>query len=191
LQAQSRRLEEFAERFLSLAQMEQEGLGLEQRPVAIGLVAQDVVRQWQTAYPRRPISIVTPPHPIWASADEQAVYQVLEVLLDNACKYSLPDAAVEVLVDAGAADYVTLCVRDQGPGLAPQDQMHIFDRFYRVDNSDARTVYGHGLGLYIARRLVAAMGGQIWVESALGAGSCFGFTLLLLSWEDLDEDPDC
>ena len=189
LQAQSRRLEEFAERFLSLAQMEQEGLGLEHRPVAIGRVAQDVVRQWQTAHPRRPISIVTPPHPIWASADEQAVYQVLEVLLDNACKYSLPDAAVEVLVDVGAADYVTLCVRDQGPGLAPQDQMHIFDRFYRVDNSDARTVYGHGLGLYIARRLVAAMGGQIWVESAVGAGSCFTFTLPLLSWEELDEDP--
>jgi PAS domain S-box-containing protein len=190
LQAQSRRLEEFAERFLTLAQIEQEGIGLERRPVAIGLAAQDVVRQWQAIHPQRLITLSAPRHPIWASADEQAVYEVLDVLLDNACKYSPANTPIEVLIDHGAADCVTLCVRDQGPGLAPEDQMHIFDRFYRVDNSDARTVYGHGLGLYIARRLVEAMGGQIWVESTVGAGSCFTFTLPLLSWEDLNEDPD-
>jgi signal transduction histidine kinase len=74
-------------------------------------------------------------------------------------------------------DWMTVTVSDHGPGIAPEHQARIFDRFYRVDASDAQPVYGHGLGLYLARRLVQAMGGDIWVTSELGQGSHFSFTI--------------
>ncbi|MGB9899057.1 sensor histidine kinase, partial [Thermanaerothrix sp.] len=72
-----------------------------------------------------------------------------------------------------------ITVIDQGRGIAPEDQPYLFDRFYRADAGDAQTVYGHGVGLYIAKILVEAMGGKIWVESELGKGSRFTFTLPL------------
>ena len=66
---------------------------------------------------------------------------------------------------------------DQGPGIPPEQQARIFERFYRGDGSDAQRVYGHGLGLYVARGLVAAMNGRLEVASEPGAGSRFTFTL--------------
>ena len=190
LEAQSKRLEEFAERFLTLSQLECKELPLELQPVAVNLLAQTAVHQWHTLQPERPVSFAAPAQPLWAWADEQAVRMVIEVLLDNARKYTLPDTPVEVRVSIDLTDLVTVAVQDKGLGLRPEDQSHIFERFYRVDNSDARTVYGHGLGLYIAREIVEAMDGQIWVESDLGTGSCFAFTLPLIRREDTDEDLD-
>lgn len=188
LQAQSQRLEGFAERFLALAQTEEDVLALEPQPLASNLLAQSVVQQWQTIHPGRTFHVSAPTYPVWAWADEQAVSTVLEALLDNACKYTPCVTPIEVRVTLDTPDWVTIAVCDQGPGLAAEDQARIFDRFYRVDNSDARTVYGHGFGLYIARQLVEAMAGQIWVESNPGAGSRFAFTLPPMPWEEADED---
>jgi two-component system sensor histidine kinase VicK len=80
-------------------------------------------------------------------------------------------------------------VEDEGAGIRPEHQTKVFDRFYRVNGSDSQSVYGRGLGLYIAKQLVDAMGGQIWVESARGEGSRFTFTL---PEEEVrgNEDPD-
>ena len=88
---------------------------------------------------------------------------------------------------------MTISVRDQGPGIPAEHRHQIFDRFYRVKDGPARP--GTGLGLYIARTLVEAMSGRIWVDSELGAGATFSFTLQTVDAErstavELDDVPD-
>jgi len=110
------------------------------------------------------------------SADSDKVRQVLVNLIENAIKYS-PEGghvAVEVGEHEGA---VRFGVRDEGLGIAPEDQDRIFEKFYRADPHMVRGVGGTGLGLYICKELVSRMGGRIWVEPNDGKGSAFFFEL--------------
>jgi signal transduction histidine kinase len=109
------------------------------------------------------------------TADPARLERVVVNLLSNALKYSPPEAEV-VLHAERDGDEVRVHVRDRGPGLAPAEQARVFERFYRA-RTDVKD--GLGLGLYIARLLVEAHGGRIWVESEVGAGCTFGFTLPL------------
>jgi signal transduction histidine kinase len=110
-------------------------------------------------------------------ADAERVPEVLGNLLDNAVKYSEPGTAVDLSVRPLGEDEVLFAVADHGIGIAPDELARIFERFHRVERGDARDTYGHGLGLYIARRLVEAHGGRMWAESTPGTGSTFLFTL--------------
>ncbi len=114
-------------------------------------------------------------------ADENAILQVLGNLLENAVKYS--ETGARVLVSAAVSTrqtgYVEFSVRDFGPGIASEHLSRIFERFYRVDKARSRATGGTGLGLSIARHLIEQHGGHIWVESVLGEGSTFLFTLPL------------
>jgi len=105
--------------------------------------------------------------------DEPKMLRVLFNLVDNALKFSAPNTRV-LLTAAPKGDVVSLCVRDQGAGIASDALPHIFDRFYRGTNGDAS---GAGLGLAIARALVQAQGGHISSESALGQGTTFTIEL--------------
>ena len=110
------------------------------------------------------------------SADSDKVRQVLVNLIENAIKYSPEGGHVEVEVEEhdGA---VRFGVRDEGLGIAPEDQDRIFEKFYRADPQMVRGVGGTGLGLYICKELVSRMGGRIWVEPNDGKGSAFFFEL--------------
>lgn len=99
-------------------------------------------------------------------------------LIDNAIKYSPEGATIYVDADANGQNAI-VSVSDQGIGIPAEELDKIFDKFHRVDRRDASETYGHGLGLYICRRLVQAQGGQIWVDSVLGEGSTFRFSLPL------------
>lgn len=113
-----------------------------------------------------------------AFCDAQAFHQILGNLLDNAVKYSPPGAVVTVGArrpPGGAA--VEVWVRDQGPGIPPEDLPRVFERFYRVDKARSRELGGTGLGLAIVKHLVLAHGGAVHVESEVGKGSTFYFTL--------------
>jgi heavy metal sensor kinase len=105
--------------------------------------------------------------------DEPKMLRVLFNLVDNALKFSAPNTRV-LLTAAPKGDVVSLCVRDQGAGIASDALPHVFDRFYRGTNGDAS---GAGLGLAIARALVQAQGGHISGESALGQGTTFTIEL--------------
>jgi len=111
-------------------------------------------------------------------ADRDKVDQVVTNLLSNAVKYS-PNGGI-ITVGATASDNeVTVSVSDQGIGI-PDDQLDkVFDRFHRVDSSDARQAEGVGLGLFLVKHLVEAHGGRIWVESVYSKGSTFSFKLPL------------
>jgi signal transduction histidine kinase len=97
-------------------------------------------------------------------------------LTENAIKYSPDGGRIEIA--AGRENgVVRFSVRDQGLGIAPDEQPHIFERFHRVDPNMTRGVGGTGLGLYICRELVEGMNGRMWVTSREGAGSTFSFEL--------------
>lgn len=112
-------------------------------------------------------------------ADETRIEQVLSNLISNAIKYA-PKGEIHISGQE-RAEQVILCVSDEGPGIDPHDMPHIFDRFYRAEGA-ARKTKGAGLGLYLARAIVKAHGGRMWVDSqprksagqpASGARICF------------------
>ncbi len=118
----------------------------------------------------------------YVNADADHLREVLSNLVENAVKYTKQgDVTVDV---TGDNDQVTVSVKDTGIGIPPEDVSHLFQKFYRVDNSDTREIGGTGLGLYLCRRLVEAMNGRIWVKSELGRGSTFFVSLARLSHEE-------
>jgi signal transduction histidine kinase len=108
-------------------------------------------------------------------ADRQFVERVLTNLLSNALKYGSKDGSIIVKVARRGQEVLT-AVSDQGPGISPENLERIFSRYYRVRAEPSGTE-GLGLGLYITKGLVEAMGGSIWAESIVGSGSTFCFTL--------------
>ena len=111
-------------------------------------------------------------------ADERKVKQVLVNLMSNAVKFTPEGGTITVSASRGPAA-MTLAVEDTGIGIAPEDQALIFEEFRQVGNDYTRKQEGTGLGLALARRFVELHGGRIWVESELGRGSTFRFTLPL------------
>jgi signal transduction histidine kinase len=120
-----------------------------------------------------------------AYVDRDKVKQILFNLLINAAKYSPRGGEIALSVREPAAlpddhppgRFLLVAVRDQGIGIAPEDQTRIWERFYRVDNTNTRRIGGTGLGLSITRALVELHGGRIWLESDVGKGSTFFFTV--------------
>jgi PAS domain S-box-containing protein len=112
------------------------------------------------------------------AADHERVRMVLTNLVSNAIKYS-PDGGTIRIGGRAERRYALAYVADQGIGIPPEEQERIFQRFYRVDNSLRREAQGAGLGLFLARAIIAAHGGRMWVESQVGRGSRFLFTLPL------------
>jgi len=108
--------------------------------------------------------------------DAYRIGQVLRNLLDNAIAHT-PEGGAITITAREKGNQVEVTVADTGEGIPPEDLPNIFERFYRVDKSRARATGGSGLGLTIAKRLVEAHGGKIWVQSELGKGSRFTFTV--------------
>lgn len=107
----------------------------------------------------------------YANVDNDHLREVIANLVENAIKYT-PKGEVVVDVD-GDAEHVTVSIADSGIGIPKEDQAHLFQKFYRVDNSDTREIGGTGLGLYLCRRLAEAMNGRIWLDSEYKRGSTF------------------
>jgi two-component system sensor histidine kinase KdpD len=110
------------------------------------------------------------------------VAQVLRNLLSNAVKYGGPTAAVQIVAEGGP-DGVTVRVLDDGPGLGGEDADRLFDLYYRAPGSVSRAP-GAGIGLFVCRRIVAALGGSIWARSRPSGGAEFGFQLPIYEADD-------
>jgi signal transduction histidine kinase len=108
--------------------------------------------------------------------DRKYLSQIFSNIISNAVKYTPPEGTIRVWVEQRGGG---LCVfiHDNGLGISPEDQAHIFDRFYRVRRPETDSIEGTGLGLAIVKRLVELHDGQIGLESRLGEGSTFYITL--------------
>ncbi|MEO7960220.1 MAG: PAS domain-containing sensor histidine kinase, partial [Ginsengibacter sp.] len=104
--------------------------------------------------------------------DRERISQVLSNLISNAIKYS-PNCRTILVTSNCCKDSVKLCVHDYGFGILEENQLKIFERFYRVSGPDNNTFPGIGLGLYISHEIVKKQGGRLWVESKKGEGSVF------------------
>jgi two-component system sensor histidine kinase VicK len=121
----------------------------------------------------------------YVHADPDRMREVITNLFDNAVKYT-PSGKVSLGL-TGNTEVVQIYIRDTGPGIPAEDIPHLFQKFYRVDNSATRTIGGTGLGLFICRKIVEIYKGKIWAESQVGIGSTFYINLPRLSTQKASE----
>jgi signal transduction histidine kinase len=139
------------------------------RPTPMDTVVVDAVEAMRLARPHHDLRTDVPVGLV-ALTDPVRLRQVIDNLLDNACKFSPPGSAVDVRVTAADAA-VVLSVTDHGRGIPPADLDRVFEQFARVEDPLTMTTSGAGLGLFIVRELVAAMGGRLDLDSAVGVGT--------------------
>jgi two-component system sensor histidine kinase VicK len=188
LKKQTKRLSDFADRMLDVYQLETGQVIINLQPEPIYLLIEKVINDWQVI--KSHVVTFTPPtiKSPWVWVDQKAFESILNNLIENAIKYSPDNTKIEIIVELREKNMIACGVKDQGPGIESEFQGKIFNRFYRIDGGDSQKVYGHGLGLYISRNLVEAMGGKIWVESEYGKGSLFAFTVALMEDENEGEN---
>ncbi len=186
---QANRLTRFVQGVLNVSRIEAGVLSFQFAPVDVATVVSKVVSDFSSRSLAHRLLVVSEEQLPAAWADRDRLEEVLVNLVDNAVRYSPGgDITIEarqvgelsaIKKDGAppAGSFIVVSVSDQGVGIPAAEQERIFERFYRVDHQDSREVYGHGLGLYIARRLVEAHNGYIWVESAPGKGSRFSFAV--------------
>lgn len=174
----SRRLARLTDDLLELSKMDAERLDLEIGRLNVAQFVQSCIETTQrpAAEKNLRISVNLQDSLPDIAADRRRLAEVLQNLLDNAIQYTPPGGQIMVAASANRSE-VTFIVTDTGIGIPKADQPRIFERFYRVDVARSREVGGTGLGLSIAKHLVEAHGGRIWVDSEVGRGSQFHFTV--------------
>ncbi len=171
---QSERLDRLILDLLSLARIESGAEIFSFENVAVPEAAQHCAQKHRPRAEAKgqQMQVADGPAELWAWADEEAVGEILDNLIDNAVKYTPPGGHIGVRCWAEAG-WACVEVRDDGIGIPPPDLPRVFERFYRVDKARSRELGGTGLGLSIVTHLVQAMRGTIAVESQLGKGSTF------------------
>ncbi|MEA2502275.1 MAG: hypothetical protein QOD01_2386 [Actinomycetota bacterium] len=178
--AQCERLARLVDQLLDLSRLESGDVPLELQPVSLGELVDQVVAEVGVSRPDRAVQVVNdvgsgiPP----LRADRERLHQVLYNLLDNAFRFTPAGGTVTVGAH-GENGFCSISVHDTGAGIPEEHITRVFERFYRVDSSRARSDGGTGIGLAIARSGVEAHGGTIWAEPGGRAGATFRFLVPL------------
>jgi len=174
----ARRLARLTEDLLMLSKMDAERLELEVHGISVPQLIESCVEtsHHRAAEKNLQISVNTPRDLPEIAGDRRRLAEVLQNLLDNAIQYTLAGGKIALSAER-KGDEVIISVADTGIGIPRADQPRIFERFYRVDVARSREAGGTGLGLSIAKHLVEVHGGRLWVESEVGQGSRFHFTV--------------
>ena len=180
IEQEADRLQRLVSDLQELSRVEAGAYELDRRLLSIEDLVKTATRRIERQFQEKNISLkssISPGLPL-VQGDADRLLQVLLNLLSNACQYTPEDGEVHIQVDVRGGEIVVSVV-DNGVGIPPEHISHLFTRFYRVDKSRSRqSGGGSGIGLTIARHLVEAHGGKIWVESAgSDQGSTFAFSL--------------
>jgi two-component system phosphate regulon sensor histidine kinase PhoR len=183
------RLTRITEDLLTLSRIEQKRQQFEFDSHPVAMLLADAIDLMRPLAEKHSIRLELEPAPVdaFVRCDSEAVSQILSNLLDNAIKYT--HAGGRIVVGAALrGGFVEFQVRDTGIGIPAEDLTRLFERFYRVDKARSREMGGTGLGLSIVKHLVSAQGGAARVESRVGEGSTFFFTLPLEDSEPLHSE---
>jgi signal transduction histidine kinase len=165
---------------LDISRIESGRVQLKSEPVDLDEVVQAVsaTMQQKLKEKEQSLTVSVDPAAVRVIGDRDKLVQVLTNYVSNAHKYTPAGGAISIVVKT-QDDFAHVSVNDNGHGISEQDQRRLFSRFYRVDNEMTREVGGTGLGLSIVKQLIELQGGQVGVQSILGAGSTFTFTVPL------------
>ena len=171
----AQRMNTMIQDLVDAARLEAGKLALTLQAVDLRMVLHDLLERLSSVLETGRVRLEAPEALPPARADRDRLERILTNLLSNALKYSTPGTPVTATVAQTDGEVVT-SISDQGPGIAPEDLPHLFERYYRP-RARPSAPEGLGLGLYITKGLVEAHGGRIWAESQVGVGSTFSFTL--------------
>ncbi len=175
----SDRLEKIVEDLLILSRIESKEFQLKMEPLSASDLIGDVLDFIKEPLNKKKISVSVDeiPPTLLVFGDRQYLEQVFTNILDNAIKYGHERGRIVISATERDQREVEISVKDDGIGIPKEDLLRVFERFYRVDKGRSHDLGGTGLGLSIVKHIVQAHGGRIWVESQLGEGSTFYFTL--------------
>jgi signal transduction histidine kinase len=160
---------------LDVTRIQSGAFRITRRPHDVGMLLHEVLRSYRSLFADRGLAFTVdiPAALVVAVFDYDRIVQVLSNLLGNAMKFVAANGTIRLQVERRASE-MEFALIDTGPGIHPSALPHVFKRFWQIDGCARR---GLGLGLYICERIVEAHGGRIWVESDLGKGTTFRFTV--------------
>ena len=179
IQRHTDRLTKIVEDLLMLSKIETKEFQLKIETIFLPNLIDDIIDFVKKPAEKKRISLSRHdmPSSLVIRADRSYLEQILINLLDNAIKYTPEGGSVNVSAIEKDSKDIQFSIEDNGIGIPKEDLSRIFERFYRVDKGRSKELGGTGLGLSIVKHLVQAHGGRVWVESQLGKGSIFYFTL--------------
>jgi signal transduction histidine kinase len=175
IEEESDHLAQLIDDLLDASRLQAGGMTLQKSDVSLDRLAARLVDRFRTQTTRHEFALDFPRDFPVVLADEERMTQVLSNLISNAVKYS-PEGGKVTIRGQPRPKEVVISVADQGPGISAQDSPRVFDRFYRSSDT-ARKTKGAGLGLYLAKAVVEAHGGRIWVDPATEPGARISFSL--------------
>lgn len=174
---QVKRMTNMINGFLNVSRLESSKILLDKKAFNLGTLVEDVVTEIGLTVSTHQFTLKLT-EPVMVHADKEKIWSVLTNLISNAVKYS-PAGTIVELRCAISDHKAQVSVKDHGIGLAPADKEKVFDRYFRVENSNSFHITGFGIGLYLSAEIIHRHEGDIWVDSTPGEGSTFYFTLPL------------
>ena len=179
IQRHTERLNSLLEDLLVLSRLESINPGLHREVVNVNTLLTDIIADYhgRPAAEGHKLELDVDVAVGTALIDPLKITQVVENLLDNALKYTPKQSRIRLTARLQGKGEVIIALEDNGTGIPAEDLPHLFERFYRVDKGRSREKGGTGLGLSIVKHIVQLHGGRVWVESTLGQGTTFSFSL--------------
>ncbi|MFH1749729.1 MAG: ATP-binding protein [bacterium] len=174
----NKRLIDLVEDLLNVSRIEQGRMKFDIKKVNIIQIVQAVHKEYVNMAKQKSIELIVEinsKNELYIQADETRTHEIISNLMSNAIKYTPKGKVVLKLIEK--PQKIVIEISDTGVGMNKEQQSHLFEKFYRAKNSEVEDVGGTGLGLYITKQIIKNMKGEIWIESELGKGSKFSFSL--------------